>query len=211
MRKPLIFVWLLLPIAAGAYHYGPGQERLRSDRAAEAAERAHVASSDARRLAMLEGDEAAAARWTEAIAAYDEALAALPAAKVAEARALRLERAKARMFVGGLFEARGELQTLVEELTSEPAPDAELLAETRDALANAHYYTTWLLRLEGAPREEWEIEIEASRQTYKLLAEQAAAKNAEVDARAARENLEAAIKLARLDLGELQGLPLPSQ
>lgn len=211
MRKPLIFVWLLLPIAAGAYHYGPGQERLRADRAAAAVERAHFASSEARRIALLEGDAAASARWNEAIEAYDEALAALPTHEVAAARALRLERAKARMFVGGLFEARGELETLVEELASEPAPDAELLARARDALANAHYYATWLLRLEGAPREEWEPQIEASRQTYKLLAEEAAAKDAEADARTARENLESAIKLARMDLSELQGLPLPSQ
>ena len=48
-----------------------------------------------------------------------------------------------------------------------------LLADARGALANAQYYTTWLMRLEGLPREEWQPEIEASRQNYKLLAERA--------------------------------------
>ena len=32
---------------------------------------------------------------------------------------------------------------------------------------------TWLMRLEGHSREEWEPEIEAARQTYRLLAERA--------------------------------------
>ena len=31
MRTPLLLGWLLVPVAFGAYHYGPGQERLKLD------------------------------------------------------------------------------------------------------------------------------------------------------------------------------------
>ena len=56
----------------------------------------------------------------------------------------------------------------------------------------------------------WEPEIEAARQNYKLVAARAEqAGNAELAA-TETENLEAALRLARMDLTELQGLPLPS-
>ena len=70
---------------------------------------------------------------------------------------------------------------------------------------------TWLLRLEGHAKEIWEPVIESSRQNYLAAADfalQAGTKPTEIKA---RENLEAAIKLARIDLAELQGLPLPNQ
>jgi hypothetical protein len=67
------------------------------------------------------------------------------------------------------------------------------------------------MRLEGAPREEWEPEIEASRQNYKLLAEdKSLSRDGELVSLAA-ENLESAIRLERMSLSDLQGLPLPSQ
>jgi len=208
MRRLMLFAWCLLPVAGGAYHFGPGQDHVRSDRAADAAERGMDAAREARAVAAEKGDAAATSLWAEAEGAFTEALELLPTEKVREARALRLERAKAQMFVSRLPDARRDLGALVDELAADPEADAELLADARSALANAQYYSTWLMRLEGAPREEWEPEIEASRQNYKL-----AAAHADDDAAAAeaRENLESAIRLARMDLSELQGLPLPSQ
>jgi hypothetical protein len=67
------------------------------------------------------------------------------------------------------------------------------------------------MRLEGAPREEWEPEIEASRQNYKLLAEDESLASDQRLASLAAENLESAIRLERMSLSDLQGLPLPSQ
>jgi hypothetical protein len=78
--------------------------------------------------------------------------------------------------------------------------------EARGALASAQYYAGWLMRLEGAPSEEWLQPVENARQNFRLLAEETK------DARTARDyekNLEAAIRLARMDLSELQGMPLP--
>jgi hypothetical protein len=211
MRKIALFVWILMPVAAGAYHFGPGQDRLRIDGAAEATHRAETVARAARGIAAERGDAAARSLWDAADAAYGEALELLPPDRVAEARALRLERAKAQMFVSKLPEARRDLEGLVRELVEDPASDRAVLDGARDALANAQFYTTWLMRLEGAPREEWEPVIEASRQQYKLLAERSAAAGDTEVAQTARENLESAIRLARMDLTELEGLPLPSQ
>ena len=58
--------------------------------------------------------------------------------------------------------------------------------------------------MEGLPQEEWEPEIESSRQHFRLLAEKSSA-----DKNGYQEKLESAIRLARMDLTELQGLPLP--
>jgi len=107
------------------------------------------------------------------------------------------------------FIANAELRALVQELEAEPSPDAALLFDARRTWANSEYYMTWLARLEGVPETEWEPRIEAARQVYKLLAGDGAA-SAETK-RGVEEDLESAIRLARMDLGELTGLPLPSQ
>jgi hypothetical protein len=211
MRKLLLLTWLTLPVAAGAYHYGPGQDHLRDDRAGDAIDEAIAAARLARETASRDGEAAAKPLWVTAEAALDHALGSLSPEHVEIARTLRLERAKAQMFVSKLPEARADLERLVEELQAEPDDAGELLSNARDALANAQYYTTWLMRLEGLPREEWEPEIEASRQNYKLLAEEAERSGDEAAASKAKENLESSIRLARMDLDELQGLPLPSQ
>lgn len=211
MNKVLLFLWLLIPAGVGAYHYGPGQDRLRTDRAGEAVERAEAAAGEARKVAAERGDEAARAQWAEAESAFEEALQLLPTDKVSESRRLRLERAKAQMFVSKLPDARRDLESLVDELAQDPAADAKVLTDARGALANAQYYNTWLMRLEGMPREEWEPEIDASRQNYKLIAEQSQRSGDEQLAARTKEDLESSIRLARMDIKELQGLPLPSQ
>jgi hypothetical protein len=197
MRILLCVGWLLIPIAAGLWHYGPGQEQMQIDAAAEILARA---------------DQCVAAQeWAEAVNLYDEALSRLPADKVMEQRRIRLEKCKAQMLAHQLPDAHAELRTLVEKLQNDRATPTNLLTEARSTQAQAQYYMTWLMRLEGQPREIWEPEIEAARQTYRLLEEQAEASEDTQVARKNQEDLESAIRLARLDLSELQGLPLPSQ
>jgi hypothetical protein len=197
MRKFLFLLWLLLPVTALAYHYGPGQERMTLDTVA------HI---------LAEADQHATRKeWQEAIGKYDAALQRLPAERKAEARRIRLERAKAQMLTAQLPKAHEELEALVDELAADKNAESNVLTEGREALASAKYYMTWLLRLEGHSREVWEPEIESSRQLYRLLAEQAAnSGDAKLVARR-QEDLESAIRLARLDLNDLQGYPLPSQ
>lgn len=211
MKKLVLFAWLLLPVGAFAYHYGPGQELSRADAAASSLARAETAAAKARAIAAKDGDGAAREAWAEADEAYGDALNALPSGRVQESRSIRLERAKAQMFLSKLPEVRRDLEGLVEELAGDASTDARLLDDARGTLANAKYYMTWLMRLEGAPREDWEKEIESSRQIYKLLAEQAEAQGDGKAALRAKEDLESAVKLARAELHDLQGLPLPSQ
>ena len=135
-------------------------------------------------------------------------LAKLPKDQEAVAQRLRLELNKARMQAKGLGTAREELETLVEELTEDKQADPQLLGEARQALARAQFFTTWLMRLEGVSREEWEPEIEAARQNWRLLAEQATTPEQKEQS---GKDLEAAIRLARIEIEDLQGLPLPSE
>jgi hypothetical protein len=197
MRILLLAAWVLLLPLALAYHLGPGQARKALDASA-----ANLAEADA---LAIEDDYAAA------VERYDEALKLLPADRKTEGRKIRIERAKALMLSRRLPEAHADLQALVDELQDDPAAEPRLLSEARSVLANSQYYMTWLMRLEGLGREAWEPEIESSRQTYKLLAEQAEQRGDTAAALTHKEDLESAIRLARMDLSELQGLPLPSQ
>jgi hypothetical protein len=197
MRTLILVGWLLVPVGFGIWHYGPGQERMQLDAVAKT---------------LAEADRCVGAEeWADAIALYEDALQRLPAGKEGEAQRIRLEKAKAQMKGQQLPEAYAALQSLCDDLQADEKAPPKLLAETRSALAQAHYYVTWLMRLEGEPREAWEPEIEASRQIYRLLAEQAQKAGDETEAKKNAEDLESAIRLARMDLSELQGLALPCQ
>lgn len=190
--------WLLLGVAGAVAHYfGPGVDRQKLDAAAKFIKAAEGAAADE--------------DYALAVEKYDEALKALPEGRTAEARKLRLEKAKAQMLARQLPEAHADLKSLVDELAGDPNADARLLADARSALANSQYYVTWLMRLEGLGRDEWEPEVEAARQAYKLLAEDAEKRGDSAAATKHREDLEAAVRLARMDLSELQGLNIPKQ
>ena len=193
----LLTGWLLIPVVGLAWHLGPGQEQKALDETAR-----HL--RDAERLAADQ-------QYASAVGAYADALKALPEGRTAEARKIRLERAKAQMLAKQLPEALGDLRGLVDELAADPSADPKLLADARSAYANSQYYLTWLMRLEGVGRDEWEPEVESARQLYKLLAADAERRGDTTAATRHKEDLEATIRLARMDLGELQGLPLPSQ
>lgn len=193
----MLIVWLMVPILAVIYHLGPGQQQLALDQAAAALEQADA--------------HAKAERWDKAVTLYEAALTKLPAEHVDVNRRIRLQRAKAQMFVKKLPTAHADLKTLVAELKDDPDSDLEVLDEAQSTLANSQYYLTWLMRLEGQPEDKWQPEIEAARQTYRMLAEQHEQDGDSDQARKCREDLDSVIRLARMDLGDLQGLPLPSQ
>ena len=210
MRKLLVVVWVLLPILAGAYHFGPGQEKVHLDEVGKlVAEAEHFV------------DEMA---WQAAQEKYEEAMELLPEDRVASRRRMRLEIAKLQMLNKQLPEAHDTLVAMRDELLSDEllsdenvdqvvdqVVDQELLNEVQAAYANSKYYMTWLMRLEGHVEEVWKPEIETSRQVFRQLAEAARAAGDDKAAKRYTEDLEASIKLARMDLEELQGLPLPSQ
>jgi len=194
LRILLLTAWVMLAVGWVSWHLGAGQDYVKLDDVSRHLRAAEAAAADK--------------DYPAAVERYNEALAALPPGRTSDARKIRLEKAKAQMLAKQLPDAHADLKGLVDELAADPAADPKLLADARSTLANSQYYMTWLMRLEGMGQDVWEPEIEAARQTYKLLAEQATDPK---DRQKHTEDLEAAIRLARMDLGELQGLPLPSQ
>ena len=198
MRNILLSCWLVLPVGAWAYHEGPGRDC------------AALEATSAVAAAAYEAAEAG--DWELAVREYQAALEALPADPDAYdervGHRLVIELNKARMQSQGLIEARDELASLVEAMQAAPDADDTLLREARQALARAQFLKTWLMRLEGLDRKVWEPEIEAARQNWRWLAEQAPN---EAEKMLHREDLEAAVRLARMEMEDLQGLPLPSE
>lgn len=192
MRKILIAFWFLVPVAMAAYHFGPGQDQAILD----------VASAEMI-LAQKAADDL---EYDEALERFDKAISLLPDAESDAINRIRLEKAKVQMSARQLPEAHDALTGLMADLKSEKNVAPGLANGTREALANAQYYMTWLMRLEGVSRDVWEPEVEASRQNYRLLAESDTA-----NVKKHQESLESAVRLGRMDLSELQGLPLPSQ
>lgn len=197
MRIVLAVGWLIVPVLAYAWHSGPGQHYNKLDNA-------NVFTQLAQK-SLGEKD------YTEAIGAFNAAIALLPEGTTDEARRLRLERDKAMMLAKKLPEANADLDDLVTEMSADSKADPKLVADAKSALANSQYYMTWLMRLRGYGQDVWEPEIEASRQTYRWLAERAQSAGDTEKAKQWQEDCESSIRLARMDLGELQGLPLPSQ
>ncbi len=191
MRIILATLWLLVPLGFAAYHYGPGQEQVKLDDTEALLAEARSAVKDE--------------NWTTAIESYQKALAKLPKENKEDSIRIQLEIAKAKMQSSGLPEAREDLASLVSQLNDDPSISSGLKEETLSALANARYYMTYLMKLEGLPAEEWEPEIEAARQEYKLLAQTGDDKEKHL------ADLESAIRLARAEPTELYGLPIPSQ
>ncbi|MEM7601010.1 MAG: hypothetical protein AAF357_06295 [Verrucomicrobiota bacterium] len=189
-RILLITLWLLIPLGLAAYHYGPGQSLLKLDHA-----------EDSLALAREASDRE---EWEVTIEHYKAAMSLLPAEEVETAVRIQIEIAKAMIQSGGLPEAREDLAELVEQLNKDSEADSTLKQDAISTLANSRYYMTYLMKLEGLPPAQWEPEIDAARQEYKLLAQSDSA-NQERHL----NDLEAVIRLARAEPTDLYGLPIP--
>ena len=197
MRTLLIVAWLFAGLGGVIFHFGPGQEKLEMDHINRIMKDARIAVDNE--------------NWPDAVSKYDEVLGALPAEKVAESRTIILEKAKAQMMAAELPKARQSLETLLIDARADDESDPRFVAEVQSTLANSQYYMTWLMRLEGQPEEEWMPEIEAARQHYTQLTQTAEQLGDTELVKRSAEDLESSIRLARMDLGDLQALPLPSQ
>lgn len=197
MRVLMIVGWLFVGLGGAIFHFGPGQKHLEIDEV-------NLVLNQARACVANQ-------QWSQAINRFDEVLADLPTEKVTESRSVILEKAKCQMMAARLPDARETLVSLLDEIREDETTDKSFVADVQSALANSQYYTTWLMRLEGMPEEEWKPEIEAARQHYTQLANNAEESGDQELLKRSAEDLESSIRLARMDLSELQGLPLPSQ
>lgn len=192
MRRTLLLIlWLLAPVLLLAYHYGPGQEKLAQDNAARKI-------AEARAFEQQE-------QWLAALDSWDEALALLAEGEVEARTHVRLAHARAQMQTGQLPEAIEAMESLLDDAHGKVT--SALADDIRGALATANYYAGWLMRLEGAPAEEWLLPVESARMHFRMLAE---SRTDQPESLAAlQKNLEATIRLEQMDLSELEGLPLP--
>ena len=197
MRIMLIVAWLFAGLGGVIYHYGPGQEKLEVDRISGLLRQAR--------------QSAEAKQFTKAVDLFDEALGEMPSEKITESRVITLEKAKAQMMASQLPKARASLESLLSEVRTDEESDPAFVADVQATLANSQYYMTWLMRLEGQPEEMWMPEIEAARQHYAQLTKDAKKLGDDKLMETSLEDLESSIRLARMDLSELQALPLPSQ
>ena len=192
MRKVCLFIWCVLPIAWACYYYGPGQEHLKRDNAAELMQQARVEEKNA--------------NWDKARDLYDEALKALPE-EDSDKEKVTLRLAKLRTFLNSseAVKATEEAEALMLDVeTGKLNISNKYKNDIRASLAHAEYYTAWHMRLEGSPRVKWMKELETARQNFRVLAEQQNDKSL-------KTNLEAAILLARMDLNKLKTIPLPDK
>jgi transcriptional regulator with XRE-family HTH domain len=196
MRKLLAVLWLLVPVGLIAYHYGPGQLKLQRDRAA-------------RHLSYAKEAEAAGMHKA-AYEAYAKALTELPSVDKDARLLTRLSQAKTRMYFGELPEAMEDTESLLSDALTETDSKA-IQDQIRSTAGSMHYYVAWLMRLEGAETAEWTEQTEAARQHFRMLSEDAVARGDAKGAQGHEQNLEATIRLARMDLSELKGLPLPKE
>lgn len=193
MKKFLLIVWVVIGASILLWHFGPGQAYW---------QRARAAAAMARGLEFQKDKN-----HDQAAAHYAKALSILPVDDTDSRAKARIGLARAQIQTQGLSEARLDMEALLEELPANSDP--ALIRDARLTLAESQYYNTWLLRLEGAPREVWEPEIESARQIFRHAAE-SAPQNDPAKEQILR-NLESTVRLARMELTELQGMPIPSQ
>ena len=196
MRKLLAVLWLLIPVGLIAYHYGPGQLKSQRDRAA-------------RHLSLAKEAEARD-DWKAAFDAYGKALHELPDVDKDARLMTRLSQAKTRMYIGELPEAMEDVENLLSDAATETG-NRTLKDQIRSTAGSMHYWVAWLMRLEGAETAEWTEQTEAARQHFRMLSEDSIARGDAKAAEGHEQNLEATIRLARMDLSELKGLPLPKE
>lgn len=204
-KKLLLWIWLVLPFALLAYHYGPGK----FSRGLEQVEESVALALSASELGQ----------WEEAAEFYQNAIQTVSGMPVdvwshsqleVIRRSLILAEAASFMKIGMLPEAIATLEVLLSESSSQDTEE-QLSEEIRSTLAKGKYYASWLMRLEGTGIEAWEEENESARLHYKWLVEKSAARGDVDAAQRYRKNLEAVILLARMELSELQEWTLPKE
>lgn len=187
-RKLWAGLWLLALVPLLGLHFGLGQTAQASDRVATHISAAHDAQGDG--------------QWADAVKHWRDAQLDSNG-DADETLRLALSAEMARVRSGELPEATEATAALLDEAVEKGASD-ETQRDIRAKLGAMHYWMAWLMRLEGASAEEWEPVSEQARQHFRILAETD-------DADTHAKNLESVIRLQRMDLSELQGLPIPKE
>ena len=160
IRKGLVLLWMLFPVAVAAYHFNYGPKQI-------AREEAYV------RLQTIGAMERQAEPdWTAIIEQYNELAAELPVDEDPQVfHQIRLAIGRARLERLDVDKAIDELTRLLQETAVAYGENAPLTRGVREQLGKAHYYAAWVLKTNGAEEGEWRPFAERSRQLFRHLAE----------------------------------------
>ncbi len=196
MKRWLLLLWILVPLPVVVWHFGAGQEWLARDRAQDWIRDARAA------------EERKA--WPEAEALYKQAADELKTREPEVKTQLDIAVARARYRQGGAVDSIDLIDRVISDADFSKRPE-EMRREARELAGRIHYYSAWVLRLEGAQRDLWMEEAELARQNFRLLSEQTLAAGRTNYSLLQQTNLESAVRLQRMSLSELMGKPLPEE
>jgi len=160
IRKTLILLWMLFPIAVAAYHFNYGDRHVMR-------EQAYVRLCEIRRLEQQQEPD-----WAAIIQEYAALADDLPADEDPLVRCqIRLAVCKARLEMLDLDTAIEELTRLLQETAAAYGENTRITRGVREQLGKAHYYATWVLKTNNSPESEWRPFAERARQLFRQLAE----------------------------------------
>jgi len=220
MRKYLILLWLLAPVALIYYHYGPGQRLLAYDNAADCIKRAESLEEVAKMDSSPEN-------WQRVVEVYQQAGKLMGEENTLISRRIKLSSANALMYQGELYESMTQLETLLEDAIEDKMP-VGYADQVRETLARCQFGAAWVMRLEGSETKDWTAQADKARQNFRLLAEESLGQALDMRSQRVPEspsgtkiesteaidhqkNLESTIRMAQLDASTIKGLPLPKE
>lgn len=160
MRRALVLLWMLFPVGVAAYHFNLGPKQMMR-------EEAHAHLVEIRRL-----EQAEEPNWQEIVDGYNRLVELLPADEDPKVFCqIRLAKCRARLEMLDLERAIDDLTILLQETAATYGENARITRGVRETLGKAHYYSTWVLKMNGAAEDEWRPFAERARQLFRYLAE----------------------------------------
>jgi len=160
IKKTLVLLWMLFPVAVAVYHFNEGQKQ-------QMREQAYLRLLEIRR--MESADEP---NWEEIINQYGLLAQELPPNEdPLVLYQIQLAVAEARLEMLDLDAVIGDLTRLLQETAMVYGENAPITRGVREQLGKAHYYATWVLKTNGAPESQWRPFAERARQLFRFLAE----------------------------------------
>jgi hypothetical protein len=196
MKRWLLLLWLLAPLPAVVWHFGPGQKWLAHDHA-------HALIRQAQQAELQKN-------WTQAESLFRAAAGRVGNTDPTVRMQLEVALVRARYQQGAAVDAIDGADRILSDARFATLPDP-LQREARELAGRIHYYAAWVMRLEGARRELWGEEAELARQNYRLLTESSFDAGKMGYGQTQQTNLESAVRLQRMSLTELMGRPLPEE
>ncbi len=160
IRKTLILLWMLFPVGVGAYHFNEGPKQM-------AREQAHARLQEIWQLEQADEPD-----WEAIILAYGQLIDELPPGEdPLVLYEIRLAICEAQLEMLDLEAAINDLTRLLQETAEVYGENAPITRGVREQLGKAHYYATWVLKINGAAESEWRPFAERARQLFRYLAE----------------------------------------